>query len=372
VTRIPAALALLALLSPTATAEPCTPRVELSGDRDAVARVAVELKTLGVVLGTIEPAERSCSVSAMVAASGEGLSVAVQNAAKRSEGRTVSDPKVAAAWIDSWLRDEIEVASWAIAAPPPAPPSTLTAMPLAPVSTGASVALAPATHTSPLESFGLSAALERSWTDDDTTWDGFDVAGCLRIGLACIGGRVRAGFQDDLVVNAATADRSDIVALATASIPFTVGQVSIAPELGLGVGRTHTQRVEACSAPMPQEPPNTMPGCSDPMDPTCMMTPEPTTGTGGPCFDAAGAPTNEIYVGDNYDKVTYLPRVALAIRFAFPIVRHVWLDAVAAYTLTPFTEFDTPDTMVSDPSTAMPAEPSRGYQLGVGIRVGIP
>ncbi len=369
-TRIPAALALLALLSPTATAAPCAPRVELSGDRDAVARVAVELKTLGVELGTIEPAERSCSVTAMVAASGEGLSVAVQNAAKRSEGRIVSDPRVAAAWIDSWLRDEIEVASWAIATPP-APPSTLAAMPLAPVSTGASVAPTPATHaSSPFESFGLSAALERSWTDDDTTWDGFDVAGCMRIGLACIGGRVRAGFQDNLVVNAATADRSDIVALATASIPFTVGQVSIAPELGLGVGRTRTKRVEACTAPTP--PPGTMPGCSDPMDPTCM--PEPNTGTGGPCFDAAGNLTNEIYVGDDYDKATYLPRVAVALRFAFPIVRHVWLDALAAYTLTPIgerTNFDNP-TMVSDPSTAMPAEPSRGYQLGVGIRVGIP
>jgi hypothetical protein len=393
VNRIPAALALFALLSPmTATAEPCAPRVELSGDRDAVARVAVELKTLGVVLGPIEPASgsaqesgplgsvtrgRSCSVSAMVVVEGEGISVAVQNASRRSEGRVVGDPKIAAAWIDSWLRDEIEVASWTIAMPATEPPSALTSTPVA-LTDGASFAplpIAPAVTVSPLERFGLSAAFERSWTNDETTWDGFDITGCMRVGAVCLGGRLRAGFQYEQRFNDAIADRSDIVALGTVSIPFTVGQVSIAPELGLGVGRMRTQRVEACSAPPPSMgmEPNT-PGCSDPTDPMCQMVPiDP--GTGASCIDASGTPTNEKYVGDSYDKTTYLPRVALALRFAFPIVRHVWLDAVAAYTLTPITSrvgFDDPDTMVQDENIAMPAEPWKGYQLGVGIRVGIP
>ncbi len=356
-----AALALLALLSPTtATAEPCAPRVELSGDRDAVARVAVELAALGVMLGPSQRVERSCSVTAMVTDEGESLSVAVQNAAKRSEGRVVSDPKTAAAWIDSWLRDEIEVASWTVAMP-------------APVETITSVAT-PVPETSPLERFGLSAALERSWTDDETTWNGFDVTGCMRVGAVCLGGRVRAVFQDNVVFTNATADRSDIVALATASVPLTFGQVSIAPELGIGVGRMRTRRVEACTAPPPMPEPNT-PGCSDPTDPMCQMTPDdPVTGNDNQCIDANGVPTMESYVGDNYDKVTYLPRVTAGVRFAFPIVRHVWLDAVAAFTLTPITErsrFD-PETMVVDPTVAMPPEPTHGYQLGVGIRVGIP
>lgn len=365
-TRTLAALALLAWLSEsTAMAEPCAPRVALSGDGDAVARVAAELKQLGVDLG---PAESSCSVAAMVSIEGEGISVAVQNAAKRSEGRVVSDPKIAAAWIDSWLRDEIEVASWAIAMP-----SAPVSSPSLQAPSAVIVAIPEAPASSPFDHIGFSAAYERSWTEDETTWDGFDVAACMRVGFACVGGRIRAGFQDDLVTNAATADRSDIVALATASIPFSIGQISIAPELGLGIGRTRTRRVEACTDPSP--PPNMTPGCSDPTDPTCTMTPEdPTTGT--TCFDANGQETNEIFVGDAYDKTTYLPRVALAVRFAFPIVRHVWLDAVAAYTLSPLTDRvdpDAPDTMVTNPTgTAMPPEPSRGYQLGVGLRVGIP
>jgi hypothetical protein len=380
VTRFPAALALFALLSPTATAEPCAPRVELAGDREAIARVAVELKALGVVLGAIEPVSRSCSVNAMVALEGEGLSISVQTSSRRSEGRVVGDAKVAAAWIDSWLRDEIEVSSWAIAAPPPATPSTLTAM-QAPMSTSATTVAPEVAAPAPsiLERVGLSLVVERSWTNDDTEWNGFDVAGCMRLGTVCVGGRVRASFQDDLAYLSTTADRSDIVALATASMPFTVGQVSIAPEVGLGVGRVRTQRDEACSAPQPPAP---SPGCADPMDPTCMMNPDdPVTGggTGNECLDAAGNPTNQLYVGDNYDESSYLPRVALALRLSFPIVRHVWLDAVASYTLTPFTPrtgFEEPNTMTmdppTDPTTAMPPEPDRGYQLGVGIRVGIP
>lgn len=371
--RAPAAVALLALLSPTVTAEPCAPRVALSGDRDAIARVAVELTALGVVLGEIEPSQRACSVTAMVGLEAEGLSVAVQNAAKRSEGRVVGDAKVAAAWIDSWLHDEIEVSSWAVASPPPAAPSALAAMPIAPVATNTTEAVALAA-TSPLEHFGVSVAVERSWTNDDTEWNGFDIAGCLRLGAACIGGRIRAGFQDNLAYLVSYADRSDLVALATVSIPLTMGQVSLAPELGLGVGRMHTARAEACSKPSPVVPPNGSPGCSDPMDPTCMPT-EPDTGTGA-CVDAAGNPTNELYVGDAYDHSTYLPRAAVALRASFPIVRHVWLDAVAAYTLTPFgtssATDDDPTMGTADPNLAMPPEPTRGYQLGIGVRVGIP
>ncbi|MFN0248515.1 MAG: hypothetical protein ACKV2T_16605 [Kofleriaceae bacterium] len=373
-TRLSAALALLALLSPTAIAEPCAPRVELAGDRDAIARVAVELKALGVVLGSIEPASRSCSVNAMVALEGEGLAVAVHNSSRRSEGRVVGDARVAAAWIDSWLRDEIEVSSWAIAALPLAAPSTHTAMQSTPMSASASGApeVVPAPSPSLFERVGLSFVVERSWTDDDTEWNGFDIAGCMRIGPTCLGGRIRAGFQDDLAYLSSTADRSDIVALATASIPLTAGQVSIAPEIGIGVGRMRTQRVEACTAGV--QPPMPSPGCSDPMDPTCMMNPDdPVTGGGTACIDAEGTPTNELYVGDGYDKSTYLPRVALAMRLSFPIVRHVWLDAVASYTLTLFAPrvvFEDPNTMMD--SIAMPPEPERGYQLGVGIRVGIP
>ena len=350
----------------------------LSGDREAVARVAVELKTLGVELGAIAAADRACSVSAMVVTEREGLSVAVQDASRRSEGRVVGDAKVAAAWIDSWLRDAIEVASWTVdsASPAVAPPpvaSPALATPVAAPATSTAYALAPTPSVSPFERAGLSVSIERSWTDDDTTWNGFDISGCVRAGIACLGGRVRAGFQDDLAYNSTTADRSDLVALATVSIPLALGQVSVSPELGLGVGRARTTRVETCQAP--STPPMGSPGCSDPMDPNCV--PDPTVGT-GPCTDAAGNPTDKLYVGDGYDRITYLPRAAVALRFAFPIVQHVWLDAVAAYTLTPFSSTGTTaDTPVMSPNTGnaavdMPPEASRGYQLGVGIRVGMP
>lgn len=356
--RRAAAFALLASLSSTAIAEPCAPRVDLTGDAAAVARVALELKRLGVTLGD---GPSGCSVAAVVAPTSNGLAIAVHGE-RRSEDRTVGDPAVAAAWIDSWLRDEIEVASWTS-------PVASWSQPVAIESAAPSMST-PLVATTPLERFGLSIALERSWTDDKTTWNGFDVSACAGVGIVCLGGRVRAGFQDDLVVSASAADRSDITALATAAIPLSLGQITLAPELGVGVGRVRTQRVEACSEPIVMPPPNTPddPACDPMTDPTCPSSPgfDPNA-----CLDASGQATGGTYVGDNYDERTYLPRVAASVRLAFPIARHVWLDAIAAYTYSPFTPTPLDDTMVNS-YTAMPLAPTSSYHLGIGIRVGAP
>ena len=111
--RVALALVLVASAAQTGRAQPCAPRAELGGDAEAVAKVAVELQRLGVDAST-DPLKRTPTKCPVIVAAVEldesgGIAVAVRDGAQRSEGRVVSDPALAAAWIDSWLRDDFVV-----------------------------------------------------------------------------------------------------------------------------------------------------------------------------------------------------------------------------------------------------------------------
>ncbi len=359
--RTPVALALAALVSAPrmGAAEPCAPRAELGGDAVAVERVTGELGRLGVA---VAPAAPGCpTVKAVVELDRDGgIAVAVRGAAQRSEGRVVSDAALAAVWIDSWLRDDLD--GWTpsparvAAIDAPVPPSSVPS--LAPPSDGAPAPPAP----SVFERFAISAAYEQAWTDDGSAWSGGNVSACVRVGALCLGGRARAAFEPELAANVTAAARSDLSVLATASLPIDVGQFFLAPEVGLGLGRFTTRRLEGC-APVQMPPPN-----CDPMDPMCVAPPvmcDPTT-----------APGNGLaYVGDGLDASSYTPRLAIALRVAVPLFRHVWLDGLASFTLAPFGHRDdyTVSSAGTDPSAfPIPGEPGSGVQLGVGLRVGAP
>ena len=359
--RAPAALALALVLSGprTVRAEPCAPRAMLSGDREAIERVGPELVRLGVSLA---PGSAHCpAIQATVELAREGgIAVAVRGSAQRSEGRVVSDPAVAATWIDAWIRDDLDVAGWAPEAAPPAamaPPSLVAPRDEAP-RTGAP-------ETSVLDRIGFSAQFEEAWTDDGTSWRGGNVAACVRAGAFCLGGRVRALVQPDQTAKLTSAARSDVSAYATASYPIALGQTVLAPELGLGVGRFSTRRIDGC--PPPQMPP---PNC-DPTDPMCVM-PDPA----GCTPDASGA-GGKIYVGDRFSTATYTPRIALALRITVPLFHRVWLDGLATYALMPLGHGDPYQPAMAPPmaspgDVALPGEPATGWLLGAGLRVGAP
>jgi hypothetical protein len=141
--------------------------------------------------------------------------------------------------------------------------------------------------------------------------------------------------------------------------------MSVAPEVGVGVGRLATTRVDGCKVE---------PVMCDPMDPTCMDMPpvcpsDPGTGTGG----------GTIYVGDHFSAATYTPRLSAALRVAVPLFEHVWLDGLAAATVAPFGHGDEYATQPPDGTTMpnaavfpLPGDPLLGIQLGVGLRVGAP
>ena len=347
----------------TVPAEPCTPRAQLDGDAAAVGQVTGELRKLGVGVGVASGARGCRTVRAQVELDREGgIAVAIVDGSRRSEGRVVGDAGVAAAWIDSWLRDDVDGVGAGVAA-------TASAAGAAP-----GLTLAPERAPAPdradrrapapvLSRFALAAAYEQTWSEDGATSSGLDAAACLRIGRACLGARVQYAHEPDRTVELTAMSRTDASVLATAGASFSVGRMSVAPELGLGVGRRRTRRLD-CAAPAMQPGPN-----CDPTDPMCGSgtTPPP------PCADAAG----QLYVGDGLDAVTVTPRVAAAVRLAVPLFEHVWLEGIASMTVAPFGHAAPFGASTADPATmpgtaglALPGEPWTALQLGVGLRVG--
>lgn len=358
--RLGAPLLLLVLAS-HARAELCAVRVELEGEVPVVARVGDELSRLGVERGAPAPGCRG--VLARVEADGDGIAVAIRDGARRSEGRVVSDPAIAASWIDSWLHDDLDGRAWLLAAP-----VLLPAASKAPVITTTTM-LQPR-RSSVVERAQLTVGWEHVWTDDNASADGLGIGACVRVGALCVGGRGRYVREADRTVELTAMGRSDLSVLATVSFPIQVGRMSIAPEVGFGVGRMATRRIEGCTANGPSDP-NTMPGC-DPMDPTCVPQPQM-------CTDAAG----KVLVGDSFSTTTLSPRFSAGVRLAVPLFEHVWLDSafsVAASPLSHGDRFANTGEMVGPDGTvvpgqsefSLPGEPTFGMWLFIGLRVGGP
>ena len=361
--RVPLALFLVASVAQTGMAEPCAPRAELGGDAEAVAKVAIELQRLGVDAST-DPLERSATTCPVIVAAVEldqsgGIAVAVRDASHRSEGRVVSDAALAAAWIDSWLRDDF-VGPAVEPVPVSAPANIEPAVPIA--------------ETPVFERFMLTASYLQIWSDDGTWWSGFAASGCVRTNGFCVGGRF--GYaQKDVTADLTAASKTDLSLLATISYSQHLGRMSIGPELGVGVGRLTTSRIDGCKPLM------TPTNCDPMTDPMCPPAePDPTT-----CSDPGGTMNGQVYVGDNFTQSTYTPRVSAALRVAIPLFEHVWLDGLAAATIAPFGHTDAyaakaPDgTTMTDPNTMntaglypLPGDATFGIQLGIGLRVGAP
>jgi hypothetical protein len=344
-----AAIAAAVLLSGTRTmAEPCAPAARLDGDDDVAARVAVELERLGVA-STAAPGCPSLRAAVSRDPSG-AVAVTIRDRADRIEGRVVGDEILAAIWIDSWLRDDVAAPVWAPRIVPLAPPSEA---PVREIASVAAIAAAPA----PDDRVAVDASYETAWTSDGAGWSGFSASACARIGFACAGARVRAAWLPKLVSDdgLAAASRSDLAALAIATASIEVGRMRIAPELGVGVGRMTTTRLDGCKSPQPPCDPN------DPSAPMCTMPP-------------VGCDPALSFVGDGFRAETWTPRAQASVRIAVPLFDHVWLEGTAAAQLAPggHGAFDSAPDAAGNVAATIPAEPIASLALGVGLRVGAP
>ena len=356
----PVAVLAFAVVMPWANAGTCVPRASLAGDRETIVKVSDELHRLGVATEPPPPGCTAIQTTVKVAVGG-GIAIEIHDASQRTEDRVVGDAAVAAAWIDSWVRDDLAgvdglAAPGAVAAPPP----RVAQVDEPPRDTGVpDVSSAP----SILDRATLRVGYAHAWTGDGSGWDGLEVAGCLHVGPTCLGARAAALSQAQLPSRRTLASRSDLFVLATASTTFTVGRMAIVPELGLGVGRLHTERVDGCRVAQPAS-------CQDPDHPSGpMCNPRPTR-----CVDAGDA----VYVGDGYQTATIAPRAAASIRIEIPIAQHLWLDGGASVVVAPgnhggaFQAMPVGAPPVAQDQLALPGEPFASYQLGIGLRIGAP
>lgn len=388
------AIALLAMMAASVApqplaAEPCRTRTQLVGDRDAVAAVAQELARLGVEVeaahaGAAAPACRTVKAEVELDREG-GIAVAITDGAQRSEGRVVSDATLAAAWIESFARDDVDGLPQSAGPPAMVAATTTTVIRRAASSSPAAAvppvgAAAAADGVSVFERFGTSVAFEQTWPESEgVRASGFGAEVCARVGRLCVGVRARYASEADRAVNLTAMARSDLSALATASTAFALGHLSIAPELGVGAGRMSTRRLE-CLLPNPPPQPNCDPTTDPSCDPNGNGSPPPQPGDppdgSGQCAAGTTDPLAKVYVGDKLHAVTYTPRAAAALRLSVPLFDHVWLEGVAAFELAPFGHADDFTRIAADGTTskdsALPGEPVRTIQLGVGLRVGVP
>ena len=89
---------------------------------------------------------------------------------------------------------------------------------------------------------------------------------------------------------------------------------------------------------------------------------------------------NAIKVGDNFHAATFTLRASAALRVAVPLFDHVWLDGFAGVMLAPlghtgsypFNKATDPPPPIPPDQLTLPGEPTVGFHVGVGIRVGAP
>jgi hypothetical protein len=350
--------ALLLLAAAPAAAEPCKPHAQLEGDAAAVATVTAELVKLGVVVGQsgADGAPTGCKTvfAAVELGRDGGLAIAVKTGTQ-SEGRTVSDAVVAASWIDSWVADDF-------APPHPAPNGFFDLRP-APAYREAETEAAMWRDARIYPSLGLSvsAAFDQAWSFDRTRWTGFSGGACVQVNALCFGARGRYATQDILVGQTA-ATRSDFALLATASYTKQLGRTQLVPELGLGVGRMTTDRVNGCRHL-----------ACDPHDQGCMEPPPDME-----CVEHDPEHAYTLALDDHMHITSVTPRVAASVRLAVALADHLYLDGVAGFTLAPFGHDDpyglplgeTPPPGVAPQQVALPGQSIGTFELGLGLRWG--
>ena len=335
-----AALA-ITLLGGNAVADPCV-HATLDGDPAAVASVTIELVKLGVEVG---PASSCKSVAATVENDRDGTIAVAVKTGSQSEGRTVSDPALAATWIDSWLQDDF--GGLASARVVSANPDVIRAVEVpARPNTGIGIS--------------VSAAFDQSWMFDGSSWTGITAGVCARVGAACFGVRGRYATNSELYGQTAAA-RSDLSALATASYEMHVGHIAIVPELGLGVGRASTSRIDGCRHVQ----------TCDPNAPGCMVPPDDHE-----CAEHDPEHAYTVALDDNMHASTVTPRAAGSVRGAIALADHLWLDGSASLMLSPFAHthhYDLPMGTampfgIMADQLALPGESVGTFELGIGLR----
>ena len=347
----------------------------MTGDTGPAKLVRRKLAARGV---SSQPLEQCPKLQVDVTRTEQGLALELKDGSARAHRRTVSTPEIAAIWIESWTRNDIS-SPLLLAWRPPLPaakPADADAnnvrRSLSRTQITPPPSLTSATSPSPLM---LGVFAQTVNASDESTWTGFGVDACVRLGGVCVGlsgrfSRNLAFTTDDAMVET---DRSATDLAATIGAPINVGRGTLTPELSLG-GRwlTSTGRVQVFDPPTPCDPntPTDPPGDPDPANPDG-------TDPGDP---ACADPQTMTVVS----KMSKSLRAGLNLRYAVPVTNSAAITVGIGATWIPGAHTKNfqdgsiigPDGNIiddpavpPDPSRALPGEPLWTWSAGIGLRV---
>lgn len=342
-------VALCAGQSRSAAEPACPPAAIVSGEDGAAIAVRMELHNRGV---RTQPAPACPAVHAWVTRQSERLSVQLRDAAGRNEQRVLSNPEIAAMWIESWTRNDLEAPLLPVAIPARARPAP--ALYVRSSAPGARPVVSTRAPTSSPALY-LGASAETATASDDSSWTTFGVSGCVLVGGVCVGVLARygrnLGFSDTEAM--VVADRTATELALSAGVPVALGRGTLMPELSIG-GRWSTSRGELANLGIPvpcepNDPTNPDPSCTDPATTTALT------------------------------KSTTNVRLGARLIYALPVAASMalTLELGAGWIPGAHTDDFTGDPIVGpdgtivepDPLQRMPGEPSWMWTAGIGLRV---
>ena len=219
------AVILVAVLAPAGASAACPPSARVTGDEAIATPVRFELAVLGVRTAAIPP---PCpAVDVTVSAAGEQVSVALRDPSGRRAGQLVTNARVAATWIESWLHPELR-------APLLGPRGGEAAR-------GGEVART-AVKTTAYRGFTVGAAGEKVYASDDSEWRSLAVAACARWGSLCPGLVARLADNRDFspAEGGNQLDRLAVDLVASLSARLDTGRMTISPGIAIGLGYLRT------------------------------------------------------------------------------------------------------------------------------------
>ncbi len=221
----------------SAGAADCPVAVSLEGDALLAAEVQGELTRDGVT--TV--AGPSCSaVSVTLSRCEGGIRMTVIDSMRPTEERVVSDTAVAASFIESWVRHDLDEpllhgtevgeATSRIPGSSSLDPEMLEMQP-------------PSSEPTARRSFAVSAFVSATVAQDGSTWIDPALRACLSFGPVCTGVTIRGRF--DLGVSGDSSrfesERAGVDMMLSAGMPIGLGKVDLTPSIGVGGGWLHTR-----------------------------------------------------------------------------------------------------------------------------------
>jgi len=213
-----------------ASATACRSAVSLRGEPHEVQQLSRSLERYDE---GGDPAASCRSWSVTIWRSGAQVTIELADGQGLTIVRQVSDVRVAAAVVDSWLHEEDVPA----AAPPVAVVESTASVPPARTRDAVSLAVGP----------------EAVAASDGTAWLGGQASACVAVGRFCAGAIAQGAVGRSIVGDPGTTRRFSGTLLAALHLPIALGAVTFIPGVGLGAGFTQVNTSDAAPAD-PTEP----------------------------------------------------------------------------------------------------------------------